>query len=214
MLTGAAIEGRFTYSAGRYAAAVTGADGRAAFTSEAIPTGRQAGLEPRRVQAPGYYYASAHDLPHTTALLPHGGLSGLTLSVGEWDKPFAAGDKAYTVTVKSNVSSLQVTPVTAKATDAVRINGMTVASGTAASVTIGSEPVDVPVLVYHEDGTVDLYLLRIEKSALADPVVPVTMDAYVHEHQPSVNFGQEPVLEIADLPNGQGGGGPHRLHEG
>ncbi|ETT56228.1 DNRLRE domain-containing protein [Paenibacillus sp. FSL P4-0338] len=206
VLTGAAIEGRFTYSAGRYAAAVTGADGRAAFTSEAIPTGRQAGLEPRRVQAPGYYYASAHDLPHTTALLPHGGLSGLTLSVGEWDKPFAAGDKAYTVTVKSNVSSLQVTPVTAKATDAVRINGMTVASGTAASVTIGSEPVDVPVLVYHEDGTVDLYLLRIEKSALADPVVPVTMDAYVHEHQPSVNFGQEPVLEIADLPNGQGGG--------
>ncbi|MEK3877793.1 CBM96 family carbohydrate-binding protein [Paenibacillus sp. FSL M7-0420] len=206
VLAGAAIEGRFTYSAGRYAAAVTGADGRAAFTSEAIPSGRQAGFEPRRVQAAGYYYASAHDLPHTTALLPHGGLSGLTLSAGEWDKPFASGDKAYTVTVSSNVSSLQVTPVTAKASDAVLVNGMPVASGTAASVTIGSEPADVPVLVYHEDGTADLYLLNIERSAPASPVIPVTTDAYVHEHQPSTNFGQEPVLEIADLPNAQGGG--------
>ncbi|MFD2414030.1 CBM96 family carbohydrate-binding protein [Paenibacillus rhizoplanae] len=206
VLTGAAIEGRFTYSAGRYAAAVTGADGRAAFTSEAIAQGRQAGFEPRRVQAAGYYYASAHDLPHTTALLPHGGLSGLTLSAGVWDKPFSAGDKAYTVTVNSNVSSLQVTPVTVKASDALRVNGLPVASGTAASVTIGSEPADVSVLVYHEDGTADLYLLNIERSAPADPVIPVTMDSYVHEHQPSTNFGQEPVLEIADLPNAQGGG--------
>lgn len=206
VLAGAAIEGRFTYSAGRYAAAVTGADGRAAFTSEAIPSGRQAGFEPRRVQAAGYYYASAHDLPHTTALLPHGGLSGLTLSAGEWDKPFASGDKAYTLTVSSNVTALQVTPVTAKASDAVLVNGMPVASGTAASVTIGSEPADVPVLVYHEDGTADLYLLNIERSAPADPVIPVTMDAYVHEHEPSTNYGQEPVLEVADLPNAQGGG--------
>lgn len=88
----------------------------------------------------------------------------------------------------------------------MRVNGLPVASGTAASVTIGSEPADVSVLVYHEDGTADLYLLHIERSQTADPVIPVTMDAFVHEHQPSANFGQEPVLEVADLPNALGGG--------
>ncbi|MBY3618732.1 DNRLRE domain-containing protein [Acinetobacter sp. CUI P1] len=206
VLAGAAVEGRFTYSAGRYSAAVTGVDGRAAFTSEAVAPDRQAGFEPRRIQAAGYYYASAHDLPHTTALMPHGGLSGLTLSAGIWDKPFASSDKSYTVTVNSNVTELLVTPATAKASDAVRINGQPVPSGTAAAVPIGSQPSDLSILVYHEDGTADLYLLHLARSVPADPVVPVTMDAYVHEHQPAANFGAEPVLQVADIPNAQGGG--------
>lgn len=206
LLTGAAVEGRFTYSAGRYAASVTGADGSAVFTSEAVAQNRQAGFEPRRIQASGYYYASAHDMPHTTALLPRGGLSALSVEAGTWSKPFVTGETSYTVTVASSLTELMITPVTAKPSDAVRINGILAPSGTAAAVPIGPGTPDVPVVVYHEDGTADVYLLHIARSVQPDPVVPVTMDAYVDEHQTSGNFGSEPVLQVADIPNAQGGG--------
>lgn len=206
VLSGVAVEGRFTYSAGRYTAAVTGADGSAVFQSEAVAQGRQVGFEPRRIGSSGYYYASAHDLPHTAALLPHGGLSALTVDTGLWNKPFTAGETSYTVTVGAAVTELLITAVTAKESDTVRINGIPASSGTAAVVAISSSTPDVSVIVYHEDGTADVYLLHIARSAPADPVIPVTMDAYVDEHQPSANFKLEPVLQVADIPNAQGGG--------
>ncbi|MCU6712225.1 fibronectin type III domain-containing protein [Paenibacillus sp. J5C_2022] len=69
-LAGAAVEGRFTYAAGRYVSGTTSSDGMIVFSSETIPADRHAGFEPRRIMLSGYYYASAHDVTHATALIP------------------------------------------------------------------------------------------------------------------------------------------------
>lgn len=73
VLTDAKVEGRFTYSAGRYTSGITGADGNVTLGSEAVIPGRQVGFEPRRIRYNGYYYASRHDLSHATLLMQNAG---------------------------------------------------------------------------------------------------------------------------------------------
>ncbi|MBM6385017.1 MAG: fibronectin type III domain-containing protein [Paenibacillus sp.] len=73
VLTGAKVEGRFTYSAGRYTSGITGADGNVTLGSEAVIPGRQVGFEPRRIRYNGYYYASRHDLSQATLLMQNSG---------------------------------------------------------------------------------------------------------------------------------------------
>ena len=73
VLTGAKVEGRFTYSAGRYTSGITGADGNVTLSSEAVISGRQVGFEPRRIRYNGYYYASRHDLSHAKLLMQNMG---------------------------------------------------------------------------------------------------------------------------------------------
>ncbi|GGF92076.1 hypothetical protein GCM10010912_41350 [Paenibacillus albidus] len=69
VLAGAVLEGRFTYSIGRYVSGTTGADGSVTLGSEAVAAGRQAGFEARRIRMAGYYYASALDQPHAATVL-------------------------------------------------------------------------------------------------------------------------------------------------
>lgn len=204
----ALVEGRFTYAGGKYAAGTTGPDGSVTLNSEEVPSGRQIGFEPRRIQAAGYYYASGHDLTHTAALLPHHGLSGLTAGPGTWNKPFAAEEMRYTVTVDAAAAEMQVAAAVSSPSDQVRINGEAAESGAAVTVPIGSGPGEVSVVVYHADGTSDVYVLQISRKTAAEPrpVIPINEDAYANEHQPSVNFGTGPNLEIADIPKAQGGG--------
>ncbi|MFE5323891.1 Ig-like domain-containing protein [Paenibacillus sp. NPDC056579] len=68
-LAGALVEGRFHFAGGKYTGGRTDANGKITLTSEAIPQGRQVGFEPRRVTAPGYYWAQAYDEPHTVTLV-------------------------------------------------------------------------------------------------------------------------------------------------
>lgn len=69
IISGAKVEGRFTYAAGRYTSGTTGVDGSVTLVSEAVGPGRQVGFEPRRIRYNGYYYAAGHDSPHTTLLM-------------------------------------------------------------------------------------------------------------------------------------------------
>ncbi|WP_336780470.1 Ig-like domain-containing protein [Paenibacillus illinoisensis] len=73
VLTGVKVEGRFTYSAGRYTSGITGADGSITLGSEAVVPGRQVGFEPRRIVYGGYYYAAGHDLPYAALLMQNAG---------------------------------------------------------------------------------------------------------------------------------------------
>ncbi|WP_169091516.1 DNRLRE domain-containing protein [Paenibacillus sp. PL91] len=206
-LAGAAVEGRFTYSGGRYVTGSTGSSGTVAFGSEAIADGLQVGFEPRRIALSGYYYASAHDEPHTTALMPREGLSGLATNAGTWNAAFANERTLYTVTVPASASELSVTPTAADASSVVKVDGIVVPSGAqSAPVAIGSGSSVISVLVYNADGTTDVYLLRVERSGGQQLTVPVSKDAYVYEHEPSGNFGDAELLEVADIPNASGGG--------
>ncbi len=206
-LAGATVEGRFTYSGGRYVNGATGSEGLVAFNSESIASGRQAGFEPRRISLPGYYYASAHDEPHTTALVPRTGLSGLVTDAGTWNAVFSPEQTSYTVTVPASVYELRLTPTASDMSSVIKAGGAVVPSGAeSAPIDIGSGSSVVSVLVYNADGTTDVYLLRIARSGGQQITVPVTKDAYVYELDPSGNFGDAMLLEAADIPNASGGG--------
>lgn len=65
----AQVHGRFTYNGGRYVDLVADAQGMTSATSEALP--KSAGLVgflPQRIAAPGYYWASALDRPHSVTV--------------------------------------------------------------------------------------------------------------------------------------------------
>lgn len=205
-VAGAAVEGRFTHSGGRYVKGTAGGNGAVVFASELIAADRQVGFEPRRIAASGYYYAKAHDEPHATTLVPVAGLIGLALDGGEWDAPFENSRTSYTVTVPAAEHELRVTPTAAVASSVIKVNGSVVPSGTFAPIDIGSGESAVSVLVYNADGSVDAYLLRLQRSGGQQLSLPVVKDAYVHQHNPASNFGSEPALEAADIPNAVGGG--------
>ena len=61
-------------------------------------------------------------------------LSGLTLSAGTLSPAFSAGTTSYTASAGSNVSSVDVMPITADASAAVTVNGILATSGQASSV--------------------------------------------------------------------------------
>ncbi|EGK07656.1 fibronectin type III domain protein [Desmospora sp. 8437] len=60
----AAVAGRFTYMSGKYIQQPTAADGTWTAASQALPyQAGEAGFEPRRITADGYYWAAAYDPP-------------------------------------------------------------------------------------------------------------------------------------------------------
>ncbi|MEI7912396.1 MAG: cadherin-like beta sandwich domain-containing protein [Verrucomicrobiota bacterium] len=81
-------------------------------------------------------------------------LSALTLSSGTLSPSFAAGTLAYTSSVVSTTPSMTMTPTVTDPTAAVKVNGTTVASGTASGtipLLIGNNT--ITVLVTAQDGT-------------------------------------------------------------
>lgn len=210
-LAGAQVEGRFTYSGGRYVQGITDAKGMVAFQSEAVPAGRQIGFEPRRVKMSGYYWAQAYDRPHTAAVYPKSGLAALGISAGALEPGFSTQTSFYSVKVPHRVTALSVTP-TAAAPDesAVLVNGRVLPSGAA------SEPVPlaegdnwITVAVAGQDGEAGVYTLRVTREAPAETpenVFIAAEDATVFQNEPSVKRGSDPLLEIVDIPNSAGGG--------
>ncbi|USB31890.1 fibronectin type III domain-containing protein [Paenibacillus sp. YPG26] len=66
----ALVYGRFTYMAGKYVTFKLTPGTIAAIDSEAVPTASgMAGFAPQRIIAPGYYWASAYDTPHTATVV-------------------------------------------------------------------------------------------------------------------------------------------------
>lgn len=210
-LAGALVEGRFTYSGGRYVTGTTDADGYVAFASETIPADRQIGFEPRRVKADGYSWAQAYDRPHTAALYPKSGLSGLAVSDGNLEPAFQTETTGYTVRVPDSTGSITVTPTAAHPQNAtVQVNGTALASGAASAPIALDEPVTViPVIVPGAEGEPDVYTVTVIREAPLPPVENVFVaveDATVYENEPTVRRGSEPLLDVIDISRAAGGG--------
>lgn len=206
-LAGAKVEGRFTHAGGKYVSALTDAQGWVTFTSEAIPAGSQAGFEPRGLRAAGYYWAQAYDRPHQTALAPWSGLQSMALAGpdGAIPLPFATGTTRYSVSVPGTTTHVAVTLETAAAGSVATVNGAAVQSGQPSPpIALQAGANTLRVLVYNREGTVDTYTIEIEREPAS--VVAAAEDTYVYQNDPAANYGSAPVLELADIPNAEGGG--------
>jgi hypothetical protein len=204
---GAAVEGRFHFAGGKYVSGTADGNGTISFTSESIPNGQQSGFEPRRVTAPGYYWAQAYDQPHMTGMYPQVGLSGLTLSTGSLSPAFSTNQASYTVSVPNGVSSLQVTPSALVNGSAITVNGQKVASGSASqSIALNEGETTITIVVIGNTGVTDSYAVKVTRSVYVNNVFTVTADTYVHQNFPTTNYGSETVLEVVDMPSSAGGG--------
>ena len=80
-------------------------------------------------------------------------LASLALSAGTLSPPFASGTLSYAASVVSNSNTITVTPTVADAAATVKVNGVTVASGSPSgpiTLSLGSNP--ITVLVTAQDG--------------------------------------------------------------
>ncbi len=93
-------------------------------------------------------------------------LSNLITNVGTWTPVFDAATTSYSVTVPSGTTSINVTPTVAQGNATVKINGVTVASGSASSsIAIGSGTTVINAVVTAQDGvTLKTYTLNVSLS--------------------------------------------------
>ena len=103
-------------------------------------------------------------------------LSGLTLSGGTLNPSFAADTTSYTVAVSNTVNSITVTPtVTDPTTVTIKVNGMTVASGSASgaiNLTVGLNL--ITVVVTASDGSTQTYTIAVTRAGTAAIAVTQT----------------------------------------
>ncbi|SEG73884.1 cadherin-like beta sandwich domain-containing protein [Paenibacillus sp. UNC499MF] len=110
---------------------------------------------------PKTYTLTITRAPSSNALL-----NNLTLSAGTLTPFFASGTTSYTAQVAAGVSNIDVTPVLADGTAALTVNGQSVPSGTAASVSLNIGDNTVTVKVTAQDGTTsETYTVTVKRAA-------------------------------------------------
>ncbi|QGQ99358.1 DUF1533 domain-containing protein [Paenibacillus psychroresistens] len=116
-------------------------------------------------------------------------LSGISVSSGALNETFATATTSYTQSVASSVESLTVTPTVADGKASVKVNGTSVASGSASSAISLSEGANtITVLVTAEDSSTKTYTLTVTRAAI-----------------PSVNLGSDLIsLDAAKYTIGVG----------
>jgi alpha-tubulin suppressor-like RCC1 family protein/phosphodiesterase/alkaline phosphatase D-like protein len=112
--------------------------------------------------------AAGSDLTFTT-LNNNATLSALALSSGTLSPAFAASTTAYTATVPYATSALTLTPAVADSNASVKVNGVTVASGSAsASIPLSLGDNTLTAVVTAQDGSSTLtYLITVTRQPLA-----------------------------------------------
>lgn len=111
----------------------------------------------------GYAYIA----PSTDATL-----SNLTLDSGTLEPAFASGTMGYTASVANSVSSIAVNPTVNETNATVKVNGGTVASGSASSFPLSVGANTITVVVTAEDGTTaKTYTLTVMRAAAAVPTL-------------------------------------------
>jgi hypothetical protein len=93
-------------------------------------------------------------------------LSNLVLSAGTLSPAFASGTISYTASVSNPNSSITVTPTVEDATATVKVNGTTVASGTASgaiALVVGSNT--ITTVVTAQDTTTKTYTVTVTRAA-------------------------------------------------
>jgi Cadherin-like beta sandwich domain len=101
------------------------------------------------------------------ALSNNAALSNLLISVGALTPSFASATLDYSDSVSNATTSINVTPTTADATATIKVNGTTVASGSASSdiaLVVGPNPIGVVVTA--QDGTtVQTYTVTVNRAS-------------------------------------------------
>jgi hypothetical protein len=94
-------------------------------------------------------------------------LAGLAISEGALSPAFASGVFAYAAEVGNSTSSITVTPTAMQAGATVKVNGVTVASGsTSAGIPLSTGPTPVTTVVTAPDGvTTQAYVLTVTTSS-------------------------------------------------
>ncbi len=132
--------------------------------------------------------AASATLTVSPPLSSNANLANLVFSGGALAPPFASGTLAYTASVFSAGNTVTVTPTVADATATVKVNGVTVASGSPSGpITLAVGPNVITVLVTAQDGvTTKTYTINATYTAV------------------SCVYSLSPL----DLPNFAAGGGP------
>ncbi|HZY37416.1 MAG TPA: FG-GAP-like repeat-containing protein [Mucilaginibacter sp.] len=97
-------------------------------------------------------------------------LTNLTISNGTLTPAFESGTLTYTDTVANTVTSVTVTPTVTDTTATVKVNGVTVASGTASgAIPLVIGPNTIKVVVTAQDGTTtNTYTITVIRAASSD----------------------------------------------
>jgi hypothetical protein len=96
-------------------------------------------------------------------------LSALALSSGTLSPSFASGTTSYTATVSNATTSVTVTPTVNEPNATIKVNGTTVASGTASGaigLNVGTNT--ITTLVNAQDGTTNSYTTVVTRAASSD----------------------------------------------
>jgi len=107
-------------------------------------------------------------LPSTNA-----NLASLKISNGTLSPVFTAANTSYTAVVANIVTAITLTPATGDATATLKVNGTTVASGTAtASIPLNLGPNTITTMVTAQDGiTTKTYTLTVTRLASTDALL-------------------------------------------
>ncbi|MGE5396713.1 MAG: S-layer homology domain-containing protein [Chitinophagales bacterium] len=99
-------------------------------------------------------------------------LSNLTSSAGTWNTPFSPDILNYTIVVATTDSGLTVTPTVSDSRSGVTVNDSAVVSGSSsAPITLNPAgiPLNVPVVVTAQDGTIRTYTLTFIIEIMLNP---------------------------------------------
>jgi len=122
-----------------------------------------------------------------TRLSTNADLSGLALSAGTLTPGFSSGTTSYAASVFNATASITVTPTLSDSNATVKVNGVTVASGSASGAISLAEGVNPPItaVVTAQDGTTTkTYAVVVTRSSSVAAVfnlatdVPVTASSY------------------------------------
>ena len=141
-----------------------------------VPSGSPSGPIPLNVGPnPITVKVTAHDgttmktytVTVTRAASTNADLSNLTLSVGTLSPPFSSGVTSYTASVANSNSSITVTPTVQQPNATVKVNGVSVPSGSPSgpiSLNVGPNPINVVVTA--QDGTtMKTYTVTVTRAA-------------------------------------------------
>ncbi len=188
-LTGSCSGGTITATAGSGSVSLSGATlaESASCTFGVNVTGSTSGTKNNvtdavtSVEGGGGLTASA-SLAVTTA--NDANLSALTISSGSLSPDFASGTLGYTDTVTDCVGSIKVTPTLEDPAASVKVNGITVASGSHSapiSLAVGANAINV-VVTAHDGTTTQSYALAVTREAPGTnpPILQSAVSRRVH----------------------------------
>jgi formylglycine-generating enzyme required for sulfatase activity len=100
------------------------------------------------------------------ALSTNANLSGLTISSGSLSPSFSSNMTAYTANLDNTVATITVTPTASDGTATITLNGSSITSGSARTVTLDIGSNQIPIVVTAQDGvTTKPYSITVTRAS-------------------------------------------------